>query len=207
MNEYHKIQTVFKRDPANNHKTLLEGEYSKPEFRYLRDCDWLFSEKVDGTNIRIKYDGQCIVFGGKTDNAQLHSDLINTLSKKIQPKLGVFKEIFGESPVCLYGEGYGAGIQKGGCYRPDKDFVLFDVFINDFWLERNNVEDIAIKTGLDIVPIIATGNLCEMVKYAKDGFKSHWGDSQAEGIVARPLVEMKNRYNERIITKIKHKDF
>ncbi len=207
MNEYHKIQTVFKRDPANNHKTLLDGEYAKPEFRYLQDCDWLLSEKVDGTNIRIKYDGQCIVFGGKTDNAQLHSDLINTLNKKIQPKFNVFKEIFGESPACLYGEGYGAGIQKGGCYRPDKDFVLFDVFINDFWLERENVEDIAIKTGLDIVPIMDMGNLHKMVEYAKNGFKSHWGDFQAEGIVARPLVEMRNRYNERIITKIKCKDF
>lgn len=42
---------------------------------------------------------------------------------------------------------------------------------------------------------------------ARLGFKSTWGDFQAEGIVARPSVELKNRAGERIITKIKCKDF
>ena len=53
MKEYHKIHTVFKRDPANKYRTLLMGEYSHPEFAYLRYNDWVFTEKVDGTNIRI----------------------------------------------------------------------------------------------------------------------------------------------------------
>ena len=35
MDPYPKIHTVFKRDPATKHKTLLEGEYSLPEFAYL----------------------------------------------------------------------------------------------------------------------------------------------------------------------------
>jgi hypothetical protein len=53
MKEYHKIQTVFKRDPSNNYKTLLEGEFAIPEFGYLQDNEWVFTEKVDGTNIRV----------------------------------------------------------------------------------------------------------------------------------------------------------
>ena len=36
MNEYHKIQTVFKRDPETKYKTLLIGEYSVPKKTVLK---------------------------------------------------------------------------------------------------------------------------------------------------------------------------
>ena len=65
MKEYIKIQTIFKRDLLTNHKTLLEGDYSLPEFDYLKDNTWIFTEKVDGTNIRVMWDGKEIAFGGK----------------------------------------------------------------------------------------------------------------------------------------------
>ena len=126
MNEYHKIQTVFKRDPDNNFKTLLDGEYSMPEFEYLKNNIWVFTEKVDGTNIRIMFDGESIKFGGKTDNAMIPSVLLNKLNETFLPQVEKFKSIF-DCPVCLYGEGYGAKIQKGGGnYRQDQDFVLFE---------------------------------------------------------------------------------
>ena len=56
MNVYHKIQTVFKRDPETKYKTLLMGEYSLIEFEYLRYNDWVWTEKINGTNIRVIYD-------------------------------------------------------------------------------------------------------------------------------------------------------
>jgi len=56
------------------------------------------------------------------------------------------------------------------------------------------------------VPIIGMGTLHEMVELAKTGFKSRWGDFMAEGVVAKPAVELKSRNGERIITKIKYKD-
>ena len=109
---------------------------------------------------------------------------------------------------CLYGEGYGPKIQKGGGnYRADQDFVLFDVKVGDFWLQRGDVEDVAKKLGLDVVPIIGEGTLAEMVELARQGFKSRWGDFIAEGIVARPSVELRSRNGSRLITKIKHSDF
>ena len=51
MNEYHKIQTVFKRDIQSKGKTLIEGQWTLPEFEYLASNIWAFTEKVDGTNI------------------------------------------------------------------------------------------------------------------------------------------------------------
>lgn len=214
MDQYHKIQTVFKRDEATKH--IIEGDYSMPEFDYLKDNDWVFTEKVDGTNVRVGWNGKAIIFGGKTDDAQMPVFLMQKLQEMFDttPKRQVFKTIFNlneeTADVCLYGEGYGKKIQAAGnLYKPDGtvDFVLFDIKIGEWWLERSNVEDIASKLGVKVVPIIGQGTLKDAIEMTRKGFKSQWGDFDAEGIVARPSVELVARSGDRIITKIKHRDF
>lgn len=221
MNEYHKIQTLYKRDPATNMKTLLEGEYSLPEFEYLADNEWVFTEKVDGTNIRILWDGTEIRFRGKTDNSQIPALMVDHLNAHYLPLRDRFAEAFGAGPARLYGEGYGARIQKGGGnYRPDQGFVLFDVRVGDWWLRRDDVADIANRFGIDTVPIVGRGTLHQMVDrvilganlfYAHQtldaGAASAWGPFLAEGLVARPAVELFARNGDRLITKLKYKDF
>ena len=206
MNQYHKIQTVWKRDPVNHYKTLIEYDYSMPEFKYLEKNKWIFTEKVDGTNIRIMWDGANLTFGGKTDNAQIPVFLINKLNESFNAEM--FKEHFTD-PMCLYCEGYGAKIQRGGGnYKSDGvDVVLFDIKIGDWWLKRDSILEIAGKLNVQIIPIIGEGDLIDMIGMVRDGFKSTWGDFMAEGIVARPKVELKTRSGHRIITKIKHRDF
>ncbi len=216
MKEYHKIQTVFDRDPETKFKKLVEGKYANSAFEYLAMNKWVFTEKVDGTNIRVMLssdseDGKKygITFGGKTDEAQIPAKLIARLDEVFRNDVTRTKldDMF-PNGGCLYGEGFGAGIQAAGkSYAPAQDFVLFDVKVGDFWLERHNVEDVAHDLGLKIVPIIGTGTLPEMVQKAKIGFASQWGNFNAEGIVARPACELKTRNGARIITKIKHKDF
>jgi ATP-dependent RNA circularization protein (DNA/RNA ligase family) len=208
MNQYHKIQTVFKRDPDNKFRTLLEGEYALPEFEYLSGNKWVFTEKVDGTNIRVMFDGEQISFGGKTNRAQIPPFLLERLHSLFDPTLGRFAKQFPDGATCLYGEGYGAKIQKGGGnYRQDQSFVLFDVKIGEWWLRRFDVESIAQDLKLNTVPVIGEGTLPEMVELTREGFQSTWGNFPAEGIVARPATELKTRLGNRIITKIKCKDF
>jgi len=212
MKEYHKIQTVYLRDPSTNYKNLLEGTWAKPEFEYLKDNEWVWTEKVDGTNIRVMWDGKTVIFGGKTDNAQIPNFLVNRLNEifNTTPAKLKIKEVFGEEGgVCLYGEGYGAKIQAGGGdYIPDgQDFILFDINIGGVWLERDNVEDIATKLGVDIAPIIGKGTLLEAIEKVREGFDSPIGKAKSEGLVLRPATELVNRMGERVITKIKHKDF
>jgi hypothetical protein len=206
MNKYHKIQTVFLRDPANRYRTLLDGQYALPEFKYLADLNWVFTEKVDGTNIRIMFDGEKITFGGKTDRAELPKPLLEKLTQRFDGRGEQFSDQFPKG-VCLYGEGYGHKIQKGGSYRPDQDFVLFDVKIGGIWLERGNVSDIATCLTLETVPIVGVGTLREAVDKTSNGFVSAWGNFYAEGLVARPELELVSRRGHRIITKIKYKDF
>ena len=209
MKQYHKINTIFKRDEKTKH--IIEGQYSLPEFEYLKDNRWVFTEKVDGTNIRVMWNGESVVFGGKTDDAQMPVFLLYKLQELFEgtQKRLLFKEKFGIESVCLYGEGYGAKIQKGGGnYNPNGvDFVLFDVKIGDWYLQREDVEDIAKHFDIKVVPIIGEGTLSEAIEKVRNGFNSQWGNFLAEGIVARPKTELKSRNGDRIITKIKCRDF
>ncbi len=211
MNQYHKIKTIFNRDPQNM-RFVFEGQWSEPEFEWLKDNNWVWTEKVDGTNIRVMWDGKNVTFNGKTDNAQLYMPLVQKLQETFDttPKRKVFRDVFGEEGnVCLYGEGYGSRIQKGGGnYNPDGvDFVLFDVKIGDWWIQRKDVEDIAVKLGIKIVPIVGEGTLLEAVEYVKSHPQSQWGDFESEGLVCRPEVELRTRAGHRIITKLKVRDF
>ena len=207
MSEYHKIQSIFKRNLNLKHKPLIEGDYTLPEFEYLAYNQWMFTEKVDGTNIRIIIANDTITFGGRTEAAQIPAQLLNRLNEKFLPLKDQLLAQFPEGGI-LYGEGYGNKIQKvGHCYRPDQDFVLFDVKVNEWWLKRPDIEAVAQSLALDIVPIIGTGTLIQAVEWAKAGIKSTWGDFEAEGIVARNPLELTTRAGKRLITKIKCGDF
>ena len=220
MEKYHKIKTVYLRDPENNYKTLLEGQWSKEEFEYLKDLIWGWREKIDGTNMRILWHGGDwmgshdtspfpLEFRGKQDHSQIPPSLLARLPYLFS--LEDMREAFDEKPVCLYGEGFGDRIQKAGkYYLPNKvDFILFDVKIGGIWLNRENVENIAEKFGIKVVPIIGEGTLEEAIEIVRVGFPSTISEIEqlAEGIVATPKIELAGRNGARIITKIKHKDF
>lgn len=207
--KYTKINTIYKRDPENNNKTLLEGQYSIPAFEYLADSEWVFTEKIDGTNTRIIWDGKTMTFGGRTDNAQIPVPLITKLQELFSPS--TFDFIDGEAKAILFGEGYGAKIQKGGGnYIPDGvDFILYDVWIEGVYLEQSKVREIAQMLELTLVPVIGVGTLASAVGMVRDGFPSAIAQISraAEGIVMRPRIELLDRLGNRIISKVKSKDF
>lgn len=208
MKEYHKINTIFKRDERGK---LLDGQWVSPDIEWLRFNEWIWEEKVDGTNIRIMWDGQKVTFGGKTDNAQMPSFLITRLQERflsLEAQI-YFRETFPEGDTCLYGEGYGAKIQKGGGnYISDGvDFVLFDVWCGGWWLRRGDVRNVGARLNVPCVPVVGEGDLPSMIEKVREGFKSMWGDFTAEGIVARPPVDISDRKGDRIVVKLKTKDF
>lgn len=207
MKEYHKIETLFERDEKT--KKLIEGKYRNRSVEYLKDNVWEFTEKIDGTNIRIYWDGHKVTFAGRTDKAQIPAELMNRLYDLFGGEINeqMFEQKFGETEVVLYGEGYGAKIQNGGAYKDYQDFILFDVLIGDVWLDRVDVEDIARYFNIDIVPITFIGNIEDAVNYVKTKPKSKFGSADSEGLVGRPIVEMKDKNENRIIVKIKVRDF
>ena len=209
MQEYHKIDTVFERD-TNGSKALIEGMFRSETVEFLKDVTWQFTEKIDGTNIRILWDGHGFIFGGRTERASIPSHLVNRLNDIFNNDAmeEMFEQMFGEKEVILFGEGYGNKIQKvGSLYREDVDFILFDIMVNGMYLNRVNVESIANSLGLDVVPIVLEGSISDGVEFVKTHPKSTIGQAMMEGVVGRPKVEIRDRQGNRLIVKIKYRDF
>ena len=209
MREYHKIETLFERDTTGS-KKLIPGKWRNETVEYLSAVEWEFTEKIDGTNIRVHWDGHKVTFGGRTERAQIPAKLVEFLNNTFggETNAQLFEQKFGDTEVTLYGEGYGPGIQGvGGLYRNNVSFILFDVLIGDFWLKRDSVEDIAKTFGIDAVPVVGCGTLAEAVNIVMSKPVSTIGTAPMEGIVARPLVEVRDRMGRRVIVKIKVRDF
>ena len=163
---YSKTHTLWKRDMEDGkHKgIIIPGEYSKDEFKNIRW--WHITEKVDGMNIRIEYENDAkpyiipypwehrIKINGRTDKAVLPKELSQYLEVVFSKEVLAWR--FPDSKyVCLFGEGYGYKIQKNGQqYNPNQEFVLFDVFIDGWWLKQEAVTEIANFLGIPRAPVL-----------------------------------------------------
>jgi len=182
-----------------------------------------------GLAYEVKYAGHTLRCTGRTDKSQLHPNLIAYLEKtftidklnEIFPDKQVEGEPIQYPSVILFGEGYGPKIQKGGNYRPDISLRLFDVYIYDrehqmggWWLEPENVLDIATKLGIEVVPPLGIYSTDEAVNHVKAKFPSivafkEKGNPEylMEGIVARTKPLLFTRRGKRLMWKLKVKDF
>lgn len=219
MAEYQKIQTLFKRDERN---IIIPDQFTYPEFEVLKDLKWECTEKIDGTNIRIELassgnseDGIIMSFKGRTDKAIIPEHLLTKLNwlfdrEHLMEALNITDETQ-DCNITLYGEGYGAKIQKGGNYiSNDVNFILFDVKIDKWWLDRESIKDIANKLGINAVPLMGYMTIPEAIEYVKRGFKSTIAENKdydAEGLVLKAPCGLLKRDGERLITKIKTVDF
>ena len=220
--EYCKINTLFKRD-ANN--IIIPSQFTCEEFEYLKDNLWECTEKIDGTNTYIELlpvwnntETEVIdikmEFHGRTSKAQIPEHLLTKL-KSLFDKTTLTEYFFKDKEpcnICIYGEGYGAKIQKGGNYIKDGvNFILFDILVdNKWWLKREVLEQIARDLNIDIVPLIGYMTIPEAIDYVKKGFKSTIAENKeydAEGLVLKPKCGLLDRGGKRIITKIKTCDF
>lgn len=212
MVEYQKIETPFERD-TNGSKKLIEGQYRNEVVEYLANNMWEWTEKIDGTNIGVVWDGHKVSFQGRTEKAQIPSPLVNRLNELFggDENEEMFEQTFGENKVILFGEGYGNKIQKvGSQYISDGvDFILFDIYMpdKDLWLKDDALEEIATIFGIERVPWVFTGTIDDAVRLVKSHPLSRIGNAPMEGVVGRPIVEVRDRMGKRIIVKVKVKDF
>jgi len=209
MFKYPKMETLFKRD--ENFK--VTDEIRLPEFENIKK--WLVTEKIDGTNIRIIYTDNKLLIRGRTDRASIPTFLLEELQNMFTvEKIKTVLNNPIKQGLCLYGEGYGAKIQKGGGnYNQYNSFRLFDVWIDGWWLEWDGVEDVANILGIKTVPVIMETNIETAVELVKrelssevameEGIAGH----KAEGIVARAYPTMLFRRGNPIKWKLKVKDF
>lgn len=222
MIEYPKIETVFDRDPETF--KVRPGVFRKPE--YLLITNWLVTEKIDGTNVRvgIRMDrgGTEVSFGGRSENAQMPMFLLDFLGRTFTADrcTAAFDEAWGgeEEPleVTLFGEGYGPKIQKAGAGYRDAgpSFRLLDVRVGNWWLNWADVDDVARKLEVATVPVLHPGcsfeRALELIHNASTVQEQEYTGEQVtaqEGIVARTDPLLFDRHGHRVTWKLKGRDF
>lgn len=176
--------------------------------------------KIDGTNIQIRFNGQSVEIGGRTGKANIPLFLleklkeiftVSNLRKTFPPECVEDMEI-PYIEVILYGEGYGAKIQKGGerYIKDGVNFILFDIKIDRWWLKRGVVEQVASDLGIRVVPIVGYMTLPEAEEYVRNGFTSQIAEDptyEAEGLVLKTDLGLLDRSGQRVLVKIKKRDF
>lgn len=221
--EYHKINGLYKRWRKDLHtEDMLPegvswndfkiGEFSCPEFKYLFTNDWVWSEKLDGTNIRLYLsmtDNALVVnVRGRTEKANIPKPLMDWISTWVETNSSKILNTFSftdNSIIILYGEGVGEKIQSGQAFGK-QHFKLFDVYIDNYWLEKSAVAEIGTALNLDTAPYWI-GTIQDAIDKVKSLPKSAFGDFIVEGYVGQPAVRLFNAKCERIVTKVKVRDF
>lgn len=165
-------------------------------------------EKVHGTSANISWkEGKVSYFPGGESLSKFKS-LFNE-----ERLVKHFTEL-GHEEVVVYGEAYGGSCQKMSyMYGPELRFIVFDVFINNIWLDVPNMDEVATRLEQEVVPwrkivcdLAAIDN--ERDRPSEVAVRRGFTEEHIrEGVVLRPLAEMFNRYGERMIVKHKHEKF
>lgn len=208
MDKYASIINVYPREPGSNR--ILDDQFSDPLLSYLYDAVWEATEKLDGTNVRlIVNDAGGFEVRGRTDAAQLPPALLDHCRFLEAAVRSVFEEA---RSVCLYGEGVGPKIQKGGeRYGDRQHFWLYDIKVGPQWLSRDQVAEIAADIGIPVVPYVGQMSLGTAIHRWRDPDteppRSLIFDGVPEGWVLRPLGDLQDRRGNPIRVKIKERDF
>lgn len=165
-------------------------------------------EKVHGTSAHISFkDGKVFFFSG----GEKHDNFVKLFDQ--DKLLEVFKS-FNQETVVVFGEAYG-GKQQGmsATYGNQLRFIAFDVKMGDYWLDVPKADKVALKLGLSFVPYELVSTDISVLDFERDrpsrvaklcGIAE---DKPAEGIVIRPVMEVRLNNGERMIAKHKRSDF
>lgn len=196
----------FKKRKLIVPKEGQDEAYRSPLLAYLADSLWAYSRKIDGENIRIQWDGEQALWNGKSNSFQCSAEFTEYMNSTFLEE--IFEEKFGrEKVVTIFGEKMGPKTQGNELGLEKDELVIFDVNINGTWLGKDNVREIAkyfgARTTYDLTD--TTDNpytLRELIEMCSNGAFEGW-----EGIVATPLIELRDQAGRRVIVKIKNKDY
>ena len=181
--------------------------YRSPLLAYLAELPWVYSRKVDGENIRIQWDGEQVLWNGKTNAFQCSAEFTGYMNNTFLEE--IFEEKFGrEKVVTIFGEKMGPKTQGNELGLGKDELVIFDVNVNGTWLCGEDVVAIAdyfrARTVFNFMPgaLHESKTLRELIEMCSNGAFKEW-----EGIVATPLIEMRDQAGHRVIVKIKNKDY
>lgn len=198
----HKQRKLINPNGLSDEKEF--NSFRTTELYYLRNNDWFAWRKLDGQNLRVHWNGEQALWNGKSNKFVPAKELSKYMNETFAEEL--FEEKFGrDKRVTLFGEHMGPKSQGNELGLNKDQFVLFDVLIGETWLEYDQVQDIAnffnIYTPASFGEV-SIMSLKDLINVVASGKYSSW-----EGIVAHPMGRLRDQKGNRIIVKIKNKDY
>jgi hypothetical protein len=191
----------------------IDNLYKNQDILMFKECYAM--EKIHGTSAHILLKirnsvVEIIFFSG----GEKHENFIKLFDKDaIEAKA---KELFPwpETDVFIYGEAYGAKCQgMSATYGKELKFIVFDVRVGGSWLNVPSAEDVAKHFKLEFVWYDKVSTDIESldkvrIRFSEQAKRNGCGDDKMqEGVVLRPLIELKKNNGERIIAKYKNDAF
>jgi hypothetical protein len=197
----------------------IDNLYKNKSILFFKECYSLL--KIHGTSAHIQYidyfreENKLTFFSG----GEKHERFLQLFNQ--EELLDRFKSLC-LPKVIVYGEAFG-GKQQGmsHTYGPNLQFAAFDVSVEDNWLDVPNAEDVVKKLNLEFVPYTKISTNLEDIEkeklkpdnYAIKNGISYYENGELknpkvrEGVVLRPLIEVKTNNGKRIIAKHKNDQF
>ncbi len=186
----------------------IDNLYKNQVILMFKECYAM--EKIHGTSAHIgwKFELKKVNFF-TGENHKLFLSLFDEefLIKK-------FEEVFPDQDAVIFGEHYAGKCQgMSHTYGKVSKFIGFDVKVGNVWLNVPNAEDVCQQFRIEFVSYDKiTTDLesldkemnCPSIQAARNGIPV---PKQREGIVLRPLIELKTNNGERVICKYKPEEF
>lgn len=180
------------------------------------------TEKVHGTSAHVRWDPdrkEIAYFSGGAKHEEFRGLFDDAFEKR-------FMELVDENgrdvSICVFGEAYGGKMQgMSKTYGNSLRFIVFEAKIGVRWLNFPAVQTVAGKLGLEVVPgKILPAEEDALTEYRNSpsevavmrgcgGNTDRYGHCppMREGIVLRPLFEVRANDDSRIIAKYKNPEF
>lgn len=163
-------------------------------------------EKIHGTSAHVSYKlGELKFFSGGVSHERF-VELFDAEALK--------KEMHGIDEVTVFGEAYGGKCQgMSDTYGKELKFIVFDVQISGLWLAVPQAKEFASDLGLEFVSYVKIPAELEAIDAERDkdsvqAVRNGIGEGKKrEGIVLRPLIELRKNNDSRIVVKHKGEEF
>lgn len=180
----------------------IENLYKNQTILLFREC-WAL-EKVHGTSANVAWRDKSVWFSSGGASPTLFAALFD------KDALAAAFEKVGHPEITIYGEAYGGSQQKmKHVYGDTLRFIVFDIKIGDVWLKVLDMAQLASQIGFEVVPFekvpTELEKLDEIANRPSEVAKRRGtGDTHVrEGVVLRPLIEVRMNNDERVIAKHK----
>ena len=181
----------------------ISNLYKDQDIMMFRECYAM--EKIHGSSAHVaqKYGSLRFFAGGCKHERFVEIFDADTLLESLK-----------NTDVVVYGEVYGGKVQKmSNTYGKDLKFVAFDVKIDDLWLSVPQAEDFCKEAGIEFVHYVKIPTELAAIDAQRDAdsvqaVRNGMGEGhKREGVVLRPLIEVRKNNDARIMSKHKGDDF